>query len=371
MTRDNVRINRYSRQQIMAEIGDAGQAKLLASKVLVIGAGGLGSPVISYLAAAGVGTIGIVDYDRVDISNLHRQLIHSESSIGTLKSESGADFVSKINSEVTVITHSTRLSELNAILILKEYDLVVDGSDNLSTRYLVSDACVILEIPLVFGSVLQFDGQVSVFDSPEGPCYRCAFPTPPPADSVPNCALAGVLGSVCGTIGTIMATEAVKILIGIDTTLRGKILVYSAKASEFDQIPVSKNHRCKACSVKQDERTLENDYRQLCGEPSTLTIDALSEYLESRAVMLLDVRSQQEFAKGNIPGSINLPVEIFATEFPKLVLEEEEILVLYCETGKRSSTCFALISQAIKSKSFTLEGGYSAWNSRRLSSGAR
>lgn len=363
----NSNFDRYSRQMKLSPIQGDGQQKLASSKILCIGAGGLGSPVISYLAAAGVGEIAIVDYDRVDISNLHRQVIHNEDSIGILKTASAKNYVGKLNKEVKVTIYSERLNETNALSLISKYDVVIDGSDNFATRYLVNDACVIADIPLIFGSVLQFDGQVSVFDSTSGPCYRCAFPQPPKPESVANCSTAGVLGSVCGTIGTLMATEAIKVLVGITPILIGTILLYDAILGEFNHVAIKKNADCQICSIPISMRKLQANYLDACGETGSITSFELSELLQLQSsVLLIDVRTANEYVNGSIEGSVNIPSENFLNEFLKLKLEPDSSVIIFCESGVRSKSCALNLHENGYKNVKQLEGGFSSWRNRKF-----
>ncbi|MDH5606435.1 MAG: molybdopterin-synthase adenylyltransferase MoeB, partial [Anaerolineae bacterium] len=260
-------IRRYSRHLLIPELGLAGQQKLKAASVLVVGTGGLGSPVAMYLAAAGVGKIGLVDYDVVDFSNLQRQVIHGTEGLGTLKVDSAKKRLLDINPEIEVVTYNDLFTSENALEIARGYDLVIDGTDNFPTRYLVNDVCVMLGIPNVYGSIFRFDGQVSVFDASDGPCYRCIFPEPPPPGLVPSCAEGGVLGVLPGTVGTLQATEGLKLLLGIGTSLKGRMLLYNALDMSFDYINLRKNSKCKVCSP-EPEITALIDYEEFCGVPA-------------------------------------------------------------------------------------------------------
>ena len=259
-------IKRYSRHLLIPEVGLEGQKKLKASSVLVIGTGGLGSPVALYLAAAGVGNIGLVDYDVVDFSNLQRQVIHGMSGLDELKVDSAKARLLDINPEIDITTYNVPFTSDNALDIVEGYDLIIDCTDNFPTRYLVNDACVMLGIPNVYGSIFRFDGQMSVFDAQEGPCYRCIFPEPPPPGLVPSCAEGGVLGVLPGTVGTLQATEALKLLLGIGASLKGRMLLYNALDLSFDFIKLRKNPECKVCSEKPEITELIN-YEEFCGVP--------------------------------------------------------------------------------------------------------
>ena len=258
-------VRRYSRHIILPEVGGAGQRKLLASKALIIGAGGLGSPAALYLAAAGVGTLGIVDFDRVELSNLQRQLLHHGHDVGRLKVESAADTIADVNPDVKVIPHPVALTSENAFEVLRDYDVVLNGSDNFPTRYLVNDACVLLKKPLVDGSIYRFEGQMTVF-SPGGPCYRCFFPAPPPPGAVPSCAEAGVLGVLPGIVGCIQAIEAIKLLLGIGDSLAGRLLLFDALAMEFREVRLARDPKCPVCGDQPTIITLI-DYHDFCGVP--------------------------------------------------------------------------------------------------------
>ena len=257
-------IRRYSRQIILPDVGGKGQRKLLESKVLLVGAGGLGSPAGYYLAAAGVGTLGFVDFDVVDLSNLHRQILHHTLSVGQPKTASAAETISRLNPDVQVIQHQERLTCENALRLFEPYDVIVDGSDNFPAKYLANDACVLLGKPLVLGAVFQFDGQASVFLPREGPCYRCIFPQPPPPGSVPSCQEAGVFGAVVGVIGTIQATETIKLLLGLGQSLAGRLLVYDGLMAEFLEVTIQRDPNCQLCG---DSPTIMElvDYEVFCG----------------------------------------------------------------------------------------------------------
>jgi molybdopterin/thiamine biosynthesis adenylyltransferase len=261
-------IRRYSRQIILPQVGGTGQQKLLASKVLLIGAGGLGSPAGLYLAAAGVGTLGFVDSDVVDLSNLHRQILHGKGDLGRAKTESAAETIRALNPDVKVILHQERLTSENGLELVSQYDVVVDGSDNFPTKYLANDACVLLKKPLVLGAVFQFEGQVSVFLPGGGPCYRCIFPTPPPPGAVPSCQEAGVFGAVPGVIGCIQATETIKLLLGIGETLAGRLLIFDALSLEFLEIEVKREPECPVCGEHPTVTELI-DYEISCDLQST------------------------------------------------------------------------------------------------------
>ena len=316
LTRDE--ILHYSRHLLIPEVGLQGQRKLKASSALVIGTGGLGSPVALYLAAAGVGRIGLVDYDVVDSSNLQRQVIHSTSRIGSLKVESARDRMLDLNPDIDVQAYNEPFTSGNAMRIAGEYDILIDGTDNFPTRYLTNDVCVFLGKPNVYGSIFRFDGQVSVFDARRGPCYRCLFPEPPPPGLVPSCAEGGVLGVLPGTIGTIQATEALKLLLGIGDPLIGRLLLYNALDMSFDFVKLKKNPACRVCGPNADVKALI-DYEEFCGVPGhdhddgsagaglDITARDLAARLGHDHLRLLDVREPHELEISALPGNAGSP----------------------------------------------------------------
>src|SRR6266496_2478051 len=306
-------VRRYSRHLIIPDVGMTGQKRLKNAKVLCVGAGGLGSPALLYLAAAGVGTLGVIDFDTVDESNLQRQIIHGQSDIGRPKAQSARDSIKEINPYVTVVLHETQLDSDNALQIFAQYDLIVDGTDNFATRYLVNDACVLLGKPYVWGSIYRFDGQASVFWAEHGPCYRCLYPEPPPPGMVPSCAEGGVLGVLCATIGSIQTTEAIKLLTGIGEPLVGRLMVYDALEMSFRSIKVRKDPECPLCG-KNPTITELIDYEEFCGTVSeeaqeavvgsTITAGELKEMTDrGEEFLLVDVREPAEFEIVRIPGS--------------------------------------------------------------------
>lgn len=365
-------IQRYSRHLIMPEVSMEGQLKLKEAKVLVVGAGGLGSPLISYLAAAGVGTLGIVDFDTVDYTNLQRQVIFSTDDVGTTKMKAAANRVKAINPNVTVRPHETRLTSDNALDIIKDYDLVVDGTDNFPTRYLVNDACVMLGKPNVYGSIFRFDGQLSIFATEDGPCYRCLYPDPPPPGLVPSCAEGGVLGVLPGIIGTLQATEVVKLLIGKGKPMIGRLLLFDALKMKFRELEVRKNPDCPVCG---DHPTITHliDYEQFCGirgeeeEADDLgdewEIDPLQlkEKLDkSDDIFLLDVRKPEEYQISKLEGSKLIPL----SELPERVAElsTSDEIVVYCRSGARSAKAVEFMRDAGFRKIKNLVGGINAWS---------
>jgi len=360
-------IRRYSRHLIMPEVALEGQQKLKAARVLCIGAGGLGSPATLYLAAAGVGTIGLVDFDVVDFSNLQRQILHGTSDVGRSKLESARETLSDINPGVNIETHEGALSSENALDILRDYDLVIDGTDNFPTRYLVNDACVLLGKPNVYGSIFRFEGQASIFATKEGPCYRCLYAEPPPPGLVPSCAEGGVLGVLPGIIGTIQATEAVKLIIGAGAPLIGRLLLFDALSMHFREFRLRKNPSCPICS---EHRTIHAliDYEQFCGvgphvEPVTeadITAVDLNEKLgRGERIFILDVREPQEYRINRIPGSVLIPLG----DLPQRVREVDpsEEIVVHCKTGARSARAVEFLRGAGFRRVHNLKRGIVGW----------
>jgi adenylyltransferase/sulfurtransferase len=364
-------ILRYSRHLLIPDVGLEGQRKLKASAVLVIGTGGLGSPVALYLAAAGIGHIGLVDYDVVDSSNLQRQVIHGTASIDKLKVESARERMLDLNPAIQVEIYNEPFTSKNALSIAKEYDLLIDGTDNFPTRYLTNDVCVMLGIPNIYGSIFRFDGQVSVFDAQKGPCYRCLFPEPPPPGLVPSCAEGGVLGVLPGTIGTLQATEALKVLLGIGEPLIGKLLLYDALDMSFDFVKLRKNPKCKVCSV-EPEITELIDYEAFCGVPSydhdegavggdwDITALELADRLKTgRHIRLIDVREPHELQISHLEGAELIPLGEMAGRMAEL--DSAEDIVLFCKAGTRSARALELLASAGFRKIKNLKGGINAW----------
>jgi sulfur-carrier protein adenylyltransferase/sulfurtransferase len=362
-------IFRYSRHLIIPDVAMDGQKRLKNARVLLIGAGGLGSPNAMYLAAAGVGHIGMVDFDEVDASNLQRQVIHGTSDIGRPKLESARDKIREINPYVEVTLHETRLSSDNAREIIRPYDLVIDGSDNFPTRYLVNDACVLEGKPYVWGSIYRFDGQASVFWAEHGPCYRCLYPEPPPPGMVPSCAEGGVLGVLCATVGSVQANEAIKLLTGIGDPLVGRLLIYDALELSFKDIRVRKDPECPVCG-KNPTVTELIDYEEFCGVVSseaqaaaagaTLTPKELRELLDDgRQIALIDVREPAEWQINRLPGAKLIPLG----ELPSRLTElpQTEPVVVYCKTGGRSAEALALLKQSGFSTAKHLGGGIASY----------
>ena len=368
----NEEILRYSRHLIMPEVGMDGQLKLKAAKVLLIGTGGLGAPLGLYLTAAGVGKIGLVDFDVVDFSNLQRQVLHGTPDVGRPKLQSAKERLHAINPEVQVDLYETRLTSANAIQIMTPYDIVIDGTDNFPTRYLVNDACVLLKKPNVYGSIFRFDGQASVFYPPQGPCYRCLYPEPPPPGEVPSCAEGGVLGILPGLIGCIQATEGVKLILGKGSSLIGRLLLYDALQMKFQEFKVRRNPKCPMCGDKPTITQLI-DYEQFCGvrgqetpaAASTdsdweITVDELKKRLDRNdRVFILDVRNPEEFQICRIPGSTLLPLPELPQRFRELNQDQE--MVIHCKSGMRSLKATNFLRQQGFRKVKNLQGGILAW----------
>ncbi|MFQ5951187.1 MAG: ubiquitin-like small modifier protein 1 [Candidatus Geothermarchaeales archaeon] len=360
-------IRRYGRHLIMPEVGMVGQKKLKAASVLVIGAGGLGSPVTIYLAAAGVGRIGIVDHDEVEHSNLQRQILYSSSDVGRSKTDAAEERLRALNPEVEVKVYEESLTSENALDIIREYDVVVDGTDNYPTRYLVNDACVLLKKPNVYGSIFRLEGQASVFDSTAGPCYRCLYPEPPPPGLVPSCAEGGVLGVLPGIIGLLQATETVKLILGEGKPLIGRLLLFDASRMSFEELKLRKDPECSICGSRPTVTELI-DYEQFCGVGELDQYDSkwetnpkeLSQKLQSYGnVVLLDVRTPTEHAICNLPGAKLIPINQLLDRLGELNTADE--IVAYCHTGGRSAMAVRLLRQMGFVKALNLSGGIDAW----------
>jgi adenylyltransferase/sulfurtransferase len=367
----NDEVKRYSRHLIMPEVGIDGQRKLKAAKVLCIGAGGLGSPVALYLAAAGVGTLGIVDFDVVDFSNLQRQIIHGTPDVGRSKLASATDRVTAINPEVQVIAHEVALSSKNALEIFAPYDIIVDGTDNFPTRYLVNDACVLLGKPNAYGSIFRFEGQASVFATKEGPCYRCLYPEPPPPGLVPSCAEGGVLGVLPGIIGVIQATETVKLIMGIGEPLVGRFLIYDALRMKFRELKLRKDPDCPVCGTHPTVTALI-DYEQFCGvvpaapEPATVNnaTEITSVELKQRLdrgdkLTIVDVREPNEYQINRIAGSTLIPLGDIPKRYNELDPDEE--IVVQCKMGGRSAKAADFLRSVGFKRVLNLKGGILDW----------
>lgn len=362
-------ISRYSRHLLIPEIGMAGQEKLKKSSVLVVGTGGLGSPVAMYLAAAGVGKIGLVDFDVVDFSNLQRQIIHGTTTLGNLKVDSAKNRLLDINPDINIEVYNEAFTSDNALSIAEGYDLIIDGTDNFPTRYLVNDVCIKLGIPNIYGSIYRFDGQLSVFNFNDGPCYRCIFPEPPPPGLVPSCAEGGVLGVLPGTIGTLQANEGLKILLGIGSPLSGSLLIYDALDLSFDKVKIRKNPNCQVCSQEPQDVALI-DYEEFCGVPGHNAPQPLSTYdifprdLEKRIssnedFRLIDVREPHELEISKLEHAELIPLGQLASRLHELNSAQE--IVVFCKGGTRSARAVELLHGAGFTKSYNLAGGINAW----------
>ena len=362
-------IERYSRHLIIPDVRLEGQLRLKNSRVLCVGAGGLGSPAIMYLAAAGVGTIGILEFDTVDESNLQRQIIHRQADVGHSKAQSAADKVREINPFVTVQLHETRLTSDNAMEIFSGYDLIVDGTDNFATRYLVNDACVLLGKPYVWGSIFRFDGQASVFWAEHGPCYRCLYPEPPPPGMVPSCAEGGVLGVLCASIGSIQATEAIKVLTGIGEPIVGQLMIYDALEMSYRKVRARKDPDCALCGEHPTVTGLI-DYETWCGAVSdaameaaagsTITAGELKEMFDrGDEFLLVDVREPAEYDIVKIPGSVLIPKGDIPAKLSEL--PQNKPIVLFCKSGVRSAEALATLKNAGFASATHVQGGVLAW----------
>jgi sulfur-carrier protein adenylyltransferase/sulfurtransferase len=361
---------RYSRHLILPEVGLIGQQKLKAASVLIIGTGGLGSPVSLYLAAAGVGRIGIVDYDTVEFSNLQRQVLHGTSAVDTPKVESGRSRMLDLNPDIQVDAYNILFNAETGPEIAAEYDILVDGTDNFPTRYLINDLAVMTGKPYVYGSIFRFEGQVSVFDARQGPCYRCLFPEPPPPGSVPSCGDAGVLGILPGTIGTLQATEVIKLILGIGKPLTGQLLLYDASDMSFQTVQLRKNPNCKICGPDPQITELI-DYEAFCGVPAhdkggiplpvpdILPVELASRLERGESVQLVDVREPIEIQISTLPGSRLISID----ELPKRLteLDQNQETIVYCRVGVRSARAVDILQKAGFENVKNLRGGINAW----------
>jgi sulfur-carrier protein adenylyltransferase/sulfurtransferase len=363
-------IQRYARHLIMPEVAMQGQQRLKAAKVLCIGTGGLGSPLSLYLAAAGVGTLGLVDFDVVDVSNLQRQIIHFTDDVGRPKIASAEAKLKAINPAIEIVRHEHAVDSSNALEMFAGYDVIVDGTDNFPTRYLVNDACVLLGKPNVYGSIFRFDGQATVFYPPEGPCYRCLYPEPPPPDLVPNCAEGGVLGILPGLIGVVQATETVKLILGTGNPLIGRLLLYDALEMSFREMKVRKNPKCPICGPNPTIHALI-DYQQFCGvgapmaTPSAMALEEIAPR-ELRALLatespplILDVRNPEEIAICRIAGSTVIPLPELPARLAEL--DQSASIVVHCKSGVRSAKAISLLQAAGFARLKNLRGGILAW----------
>lgn len=369
LTIDEVR--RYSRHLIIPEVGMDGQKRLKNAKVLVIGAGGLGSPALLYLAAAGVGTLGIAEFDTVDESNLQRQIIHGQSDVGRPKAESARDSIHEVNPYVNVVVHGERLDNDNVMGIFEQYDLIVDGTDNFATRYMVNDAAVLLGKPYVWGSIYRFDGQVSVFWAEHGPCYRCLYPEPPPPGMVPSCAEGGVLGVLCASVGAAQVTEAIKLLTGIGEPNLGTLNIYEALELSWHKLKVRKDPDCAICGANPTVTELI-DYDAFCGAiseeaaeaaaGSTISVKQLADWIDhGKDFYLIDVREPNEFEINKIPGAVLIPKGEFLTGEALAKLPQDKQLVFHCKSGARSAEVLAIAKGAGFADAVHVGGGVVAW----------
>lgn len=381
-------LTRYSRHLLLEEVGKDGQLKLKQSLALVIGMGGLGSPISLYLAAAGVGTIGIVDFDAVELSNLQRQILHSTDNVGKKKTESAKARLLEVNPEVNVIVHEERISVDNALKLIADYDVIIDGTDNFQTRYLVNDACVLGKKPLVYGSIFRFEGQATVFYPPTGPCYRCIYPNPPEAGAVPNCAEGGVLGVLAGVVGSIQAAEAIKLLLGKGQTLMGRLLLYDALEANFDTLNLKRNANCPLCGKQPTIKTLEetnfvcstetssksetsdNEKAQTTNKgalsdseenfPTAISPTELSDLIKAgKSPYLVDVRSLEETMICNLDNSHLIPLPELERRLGEL--DKNADIVVYCHAGVRSHHAASLMRRNGFRKVRNLTGGITAW----------
>jgi adenylyltransferase/sulfurtransferase len=380
----NEEIARYSRHLILPEVGMEGQRKLKAAKVLCVGTGGLGAPLALYLTAAGVGTIGLIDFDVVDESNLQRQIIHSQSTVGKLKVDSAEIMLKGLNKNVNVVKHNTMLTSANALEIFKDYDVIADGTDNFQTRYLVNDACVLTGKPNAYGSIFRFEGQASVFATEDGPCYRCLYPEPPPPGLVPSCSEGGVLGILPGLVGVIQATEVIKLILGIGETLAGRLLMVDALTMGFRSLKLRKNPECPACGTHEIKELI--DYDQFCGieAPTTvgplevashkavgdapvvdgipqITVEELKKKIDAKAnIFILDVREPHEVPIASL-GAPLIPVGSIESRVSEIAAHKNDEVIVHCRSGARSQKA----ALALKAAGFTnvsnLSGGILAW----------
>lgn len=361
-------LQRYRRQLLLPELGEAGQRKLAAARVLLVGLGGLGSPAALYLTAAGVGTLGLVDFDAVDASNLHRQVLYGDADVGRPKLEAARQRLTEVNAQVRLETHALRLAADNALELVQGYDLVLDGSDNFATRYVVNDACVLAGVPNVHASIHRFEGQVTIFgarhvDGTRGPCYRCLFPTPPPAAAIPNCAEAGVLGVLPGVLGLLQATEAIKWLTGMGTPLIGRLLLYDALAMQTRTMRLTRNPACALCGDTSTLRTVRDEAASCAatvgiGEQVIETEELHALLTGGQAPLLIDVREASEIESGMLPGAMHVPLSRLVSA--SATLPHDKMIIVYCQSGIRSANGADVLRRAgLHARS--LGGGIIAW----------
>jgi sulfur-carrier protein adenylyltransferase/sulfurtransferase len=369
-------INRYSRHLLLPEVGVEGQEKICDSKVLLIGTGGLGSPLALYLAAAGVGNLGLIDFDVVDLSNLQRQVAHGESTVGKLKVDSAKARIADLNSSINVTTYNTRLSSENVMEIFADYDIIVDGTDNFPTRYLASDACVLLKKPYIYGCILRFEGQASVFDSTTGPCYRCLYPSPPPPGLVPSCAEGGVIGILPGIVGLIQANEVIKLVLGVGDSLVGRLLLFDALKMKFREMKLRKDPSCPICG---DNPTITEliDYEQFCGivpvqeSAADLEMEIAVEQVkqmmdEKHAFKLIDVREPSEYGICKIEGATLIPLGDIEAKDTALLngLSPDDEIVLHCKAGVRSMKALKALEEMGFRNLKSMRGGINEWSEK-------
>ena len=369
-------INRYSRHLLLPEVGVEGQEKICDSKVLLIGTGGLGSPLALYLAAAGVGNLGLIDFDVVDLSNLQRQVAHGESTVGKLKVDSAKARIADLNSSINVTTYNTRLSSENVMEIFADYDIIVDGTDNFPTRYLASDACVLLKKPYIYGCILRFEGQASVFDSRVGPCYRCLYPEPPPPGLVPSCAEGGVIGILPGIVGLIQANEVIKLILGKGESLVGRLLLFDALSMKFREMKLRKDKDCPICG---DNPTITEliDYEEFCGilpvEDSSadtekeITVEQVKQMLdEKHAFKLIDVREPSEYEICKIDAAALIPLGDIEDKDPAKLngLNQDDEIVLHCKAGVRSMKALKALEEMGFRNLKSMRGGINEWSEK-------
>jgi len=371
-------INRYSRHLLLPEVGVEGQEKICNSKVLLIGTGGLGSPLALYLAAAGVGNLGLIDFDVVDLSNLQRQVAHGESTVGKLKVDSAKARIADLNSSINVTTYNTRLSSENVMEIFADYDIIVDGTDNFPTRYLASDACVLLKKPYIYGCILRFEGQASVFDSRTGPCYRCLYPAPPPPGLVPSCAEGGVIGILPGIVGLIQANEVIKLVLGVGDSLVGRLLLFDALKMKFREMKLRKDPECPICG---DNPTITEliDYEQFCGIvpvqeqdsaadlEKEIAVEQVKQMMdEKHAFKLIDVREPSEYGICKIEGATLIPLGDIEAKDTALLngLSPDDEIVLHCKAGVRSMKALKALEEMGFSNLKSMRGGINEWSEK-------
>ncbi len=370
----NEEIRRYARHLILPEVGPEGQKKLKGARVLLVGAGGLGSPAALYLAAAGVGTLGLVDFDSVDESNLHRQILYGTSDVGRAKLRAAAARLADVNPNVRVVPFETRLTSENALGILSDFDVVADGTDNFPTRYLVNDACVLLGKPNAYASIFRFEGQASVFGAPGGPCYRCLYAEPPPPGVVPSCAEGGVLGILPGLLGTIQAAETIKLVLGVGEPLVGRLLLVDALGMRFRELRVRRNPDCAVCGPRPTVTRL-TDYEAFCAGPPSAIVPPMHAHVEEmtveelkqardrgEALVLVDVREPREWAISDLPDSIKIPLGSLPDSLDKLSKDDD--IVVYCRSGARSGNAVEFLMQRGFDKVRNLAGGINKWAER-------